>query len=142
MWKDFIFIYFFKSCLGFLQRSCWVRKPRTTEHNILLDRLASWLKLYWTDHYLFVNLNDDFSRHTIVQVFVTSRSDYCDVFLTGFSINKLQLALNLTAEVLIRTHITYTILPTLHWISVQFSIDYNILLLSFKSLNAYLSLPE
>ncbi|KAI5617398.1 hypothetical protein C0J50_22950, partial [Silurus asotus] len=77
----------------------------------------------------------------LVHAFMTSRIDYCNALLGGFSaslINRLQLFQNAAARVLTRSrkydHIT-TILVSLHWLPVKFRIDYKLLPLTYKALN-------
>ncbi len=73
--------------------------------------------------------------------FMTSRLDYCNVLLGGFSarlINKLQMVQNAAARVLTRTrnyvHIS-PVLSTLHGLPIKHQIDFKILLTTYKALN-------
>ncbi|KAI5097846.1 hypothetical protein C0J45_11573, partial [Silurus meridionalis] len=69
----------------------------------------------------------------LVDAFVTSRLDYCNALLSGCvskCINKLQLVQNAAARVLTRSRKYDHITPVL------ISIDYKILLLTYKALNA------
>ncbi|KAI5629052.1 hypothetical protein C0J50_8204, partial [Silurus asotus] len=78
----------------------------------------------------------------LVHAFMTSRIDYCNALLGEFPaslINKLQLVQNVAARVLTMSrkydHIT-PIISSLHWLPVKFRIDYKLLLLTYKALNA------
>ncbi len=77
----------------------------------------------------------------LIHAFMTSRLDYCNVLLGGFSahlINKLQMVQNAAARVLTRTrkydHIS-PVMSTLHWLSFKHRIDFKILLITYKALN-------
>ena len=76
----------------------------------------------------------------MVHAFVTSRLDYCNVLLSGCTnsaLKRLQLVQNAAARVLTRTkkceHIS-PVLKTLHWLPIQFRIDYKIVLLTYEAL--------
>ncbi len=65
----------------------------------------------------------------LINVFMTSRLDYCNVLLGVFSarfINKLQMVQNAAARVLNRTrkydHITLVL--SLHWVPIKHCIDF------------------
>ncbi len=75
-----------------------------------------------------------------VHAFITSRLDYCNSLYCGISksqITRLQLVLNLARFIQNsrkREHIT--LIPrALHWLPIQFRIDFKILLLVYKSLH-------
>ncbi len=75
-----------------------------------------------------------------INAFISSRLDYCNVLYSGISkrnLQRLQLIQNAAARLLTRTkkrdHIT-PIIAALDWLPVSFRIDFNILLLVFKTL--------
>ncbi len=77
----------------------------------------------------------------LVNSFVVSRLDYCNVLLAGASkstLNKLQYVQNSAARILtgtrIGSHIT-PVLESLHWLPVRFRVDLKILMLTFKALH-------
>ncbi len=77
----------------------------------------------------------------IVHAFISSRLDYCNALYSGVShkaLSRLQLVQNAAARLLTgakkREHIT-PILASLHWLPVNFRIDFKILLFVFKALN-------
>ncbi len=66
----------------------------------------------------------------LIHAFVTSRLEYCNALLGGYSahlINKLQMVQNAAARVLTGTrkyeHIS-TVLSTLHWLPIKHHLDY------------------
>ncbi len=68
----------------------------------------------------------------LINVFMTTRLDYCNALLGGFSarlINKLQMIQNAAARFLTRTrkydHIS-PVLSTLHWLPIKHRIDFKI----------------
>ncbi|CDQ93976.1 unnamed protein product [Oncorhynchus mykiss] len=72
---------------------------------------------------------------------VTSRLDYCNALLSGYTdkaLNTLQLVLNTAARILTRTktfdHIT-PVLASLHWLPVKARADFTVLLLTYKALH-------
>ena len=72
---------------------------------------------------------------------VTSRLDYCNALLSGVPktiLNKLQNVQNTSARVVTRTsrycHIT-PILKELHWLPVQYRVQYKILIHTYKALH-------
>ncbi len=77
----------------------------------------------------------------LIHVFMTSRLDYCNALLGGYSaclINKLQMVQILAARVLTRTRKYYhisTVMSTLHWLPIKHRIDFKILLITYKALN-------
>ena len=78
---------------------------------------------------------------TLVQAYVTSRLDYCNVLLHGlpkYLINRVQKVQNSAARVITmcprREHIT-PYLAALHWLPIKERIDYKVLLYSYKALN-------
>lgn len=84
----------------------------------------------------FLNTKD---LQVIVHAFITSRLDYCNSLYVGISkhnLSRLQLVQNAAARFLtgtkIREHIT-PVLSTLHWLPVQYRIDFKILLMVFKA---------
>jgi len=77
----------------------------------------------------------------LIHAFIFSRIDYCNGVFTGLPkkwIRQLQLIQNAAARVLTKTkkveHIT-PVLKSLHWLPVSQRIDFNRLLLVYKSLN-------
>ena len=77
----------------------------------------------------------------VIHSFITSRLDYCNSLYVGIGqtlLRRLQLVQNVAARLLTgkrkHDHIT-PVLASLHWLPVQFRIDFKILLLVFKVLN-------
>lgn len=77
----------------------------------------------------------------LMHAFITSMLDYCNALFSGLpkkAINILQTIQNAAARVLTKTrrraHIS-PVLKSLRWLPVSFRIDFEILLLVFKSLN-------
>ena len=78
---------------------------------------------------------------TLVQAYVTSRLDYCNVLLYGlpkYLLDRLQKVQNSAARVVAlspkREHIT-PVLADLHWLPVEYRIHFKILLYTYKALN-------
>ena len=89
---------------------------------------------------------------SFVNSLVTSRLDYCNALLSGVSktiLNKLQNVQNTAARVVTRTsrycHIT-PILKALHWLPVQYRLQYKILTHTYKALHdqspVYMTIKE
>lgn len=81
------------------------------------------------------------SLEVAVHAFITSRLDYCNSLYYGVAktqITRLQVVQNAAARFLKGCkkfeHVT-PLLKSLHWLPVQFRIEYKILLLVYKSLN-------
>ncbi len=81
------------------------------------------------------------NAETLIHLFMASSLDYCNALLGGCYArltNKLQMVQNAAARVLTRTrkydHIN-PVLSTLHWLPIKHSIDFKILLITFKALN-------
>ncbi|KAJ8390571.1 hypothetical protein AAFF_G00101770, partial [Aldrovandia affinis] len=77
----------------------------------------------------------------LVHAFVTSRLDYCNALLSGCSnasLRSLQLVQNAAARILTRTkkyeHIS-PVLASLHWLPINYRVDYKVLLLTYKVLH-------
>lgn len=82
---------------------------------------------------------------TVIQDFVTTRLNYCNalfVGMNGSSLGHLQMVQNAAAHLLTGTckyeHIS-PVLRSLHWLPIQFRIDFKLLFLTFKSLNGLLA---
>lgn len=81
------------------------------------------------------------ATQSLIQAYVVSRLDYCNSLLYGVSkqnINKLQKVQNAAARVILKvnrsTHMT-PILKTLHWLPIQYRIQYKILVTTFNALH-------
>ncbi len=81
------------------------------------------------------------AAETLIHAFVTSRLDFCNGLLFGVSaasLQKLQRVQNMAARILTGTrkhqHIT-PVLRQLHWLPVEYRVQYKILLLTFKALH-------
>ena len=77
----------------------------------------------------------------LVHAFITSRLDYCNALFLGVSagsLQKLQRLQNMAARVLTRTrrcqHIT-PVLHQLHWLPVQYRVQYKTMLLTYRALH-------
>lgn len=77
----------------------------------------------------------------VIHAFITSRLDYCNSLYVGLpqsSLARLQLVQNAAARLLTGTkkhaHIS-PVLASLHWLPVNFRIQFKILLIVFKALN-------
>ena len=84
-------------------------------------------------------INEEATK-TLVNSLVTSRLDYCNALLYGIpqqTMKKLQLVQNTSARVIKRTsrkdHIT-PVMKDLHWLPIEYRVNYKILLHTFKSL--------
>ena len=76
-----------------------------------------------------------------IHAFISSRLDYCNSLFTRLnqsSVHRLQLVQNAAARLLTRSkksrHIT-AILATLHWLPIHFTIQYKVLLLTYKAVH-------
>ena len=81
------------------------------------------------------------STERLIHAFVTSRLDNCNSVLYGLPkcvTNKLQLVQNAAARLVVlsskRDHIT-PILANLHWLPINYRIEFKIILLTFKALH-------
>ena len=77
----------------------------------------------------------------VIHAFISTRLDYCNALFAGISstaLSRLQLVQNAAARLLTRTrrreHIT-PVLAALHWLPVQYRINFKILLFVFKSIH-------
>ncbi|KAF7648491.1 hypothetical protein LDENG_00156130 [Lucifuga dentata] len=87
---------------------------------------------------LILSLRD---AETVIHAFVSSRLDYCNVFLSGLpncAIRSLQLVQNAAARILTKTrkydHIT-PVLASLRWLPVQARADFKPLLFTYKAMH-------
>ena len=81
------------------------------------------------------------STETLIHAFVSSRVDYCNNLLYGlpaYQLNKLQRVQNAAARLIFQEtkycHVR-PLLYNLHWLPVEFRIDFKILLLTYKAIN-------
>ncbi len=78
---------------------------------------------------------------TIIHAFVSSRIDYCNSVYIGITqgqLSRLQLVQNAAARFLTRTKKRERITPvlvSLHWLPVEFRIEFKVLLMVFKALH-------
>ena len=84
---------------------------------------------------------DENSLKTLAASFILSRFDYCNSLFKNINkdlLNKLQKLQNFAAKVIlkksIRDHVTPCLI-TLHWLPVQYRIDFKIAVLVYKCLN-------
>ena len=87
------------------------------------------------------NILSNSDAEKLIHAFVTSRLDYCNALLAACpksSLKSLQLVQNAAARLLTgtgrREHIT-PVLASLHWLPVEFRVQFKILLLAYKALN-------
>jgi hypothetical protein len=81
------------------------------------------------------------SAKSITHAFVTARLDYCNSLLSGMpksAISKLQRVQNMAAKMVTRMkkfdHVT-PILKYLHWLPIEYRIQFKVLLLAFRAMN-------
>ncbi len=80
---------------------------------------------------------------TIIHAFVSSRIDYCNSVYIGITqgqLSRLQLVQNAAARFLTRTKKRERITPvlvSLHWLPVEFRIEFKVLLMVFKALHGF-----
>ena len=83
------------------------------------------------------------STKVLVHAFIMGRIDYCNSLLYGLPathINKLQRVQNAAARLICSiprcSHVT-PVLYSLHWLPVQFRIDFKILIITFKAMHGH-----
>ena len=82
------------------------------------------------------------STKVLVHAFIMRRIDYCNSFLylPATHINKLQRVQNAAARLICSiprfSHVT-PVLYSLHWLPVQFRIDFKILIITFKAIHGH-----
>ena len=78
---------------------------------------------------------------SLVHAIVSSKIDYCNLFLYGLSIkhlNKLQRVLNCASQVMscVRKHEHMSpVLKSLHWLPIPQRIEYKVIILTFKAVH-------
>ena len=78
---------------------------------------------------------------TLVHVLVISRLDHCNTLYVGLPLRlmrKLQVVQNVAARLLSgvrKYHHISPILATLHWLPIRYSVDFKVLMLTYKALN-------
>ena len=84
---------------------------------------------------------DESSLKTLASSYILSRFDYCNALFKGmpkYQFEKLQKLQNFAAKVILRKsmydHVTPCLIE-LHWLPINFRVDYKIALLAFKCLN-------
>ena len=112
--------------LAFCSTSTWIL--RSTSPYAHLRRIATIRRMLTNQ-----------AAEQLIHAFITSRLDFCNSLLCGLSQNtlhRLQLVQNAAARLLTghkkSAHIT-PILHRLHWLPIQFRIQYKIILLTFKA---------
>jgi len=117
----------------------------TFDHNMKFDmQISNVVKTSFFQLRLLSKVKPFLNRHDlekVIHAFISSRLDYCNALYIGLnqsSISRLQLVQNAAARFLINTskhaHIT-PVLYNLHWLPVQYRINFKILLFVFKALN-------
>ena len=112
-------------------------------HMKMYDHIQSTCKKAYLQIHLIGKIRKYITEATtknLVQVNVISLLDYCNCLLTGlpsYLISKLQRVQNSAARLIKQTgrfnHIT-PVLRDLHWLPIEFRIDYKIILITFKVL--------